>query len=339
MARRQLLSNEAWAARLAPAVDDREVIRHYTLSEDDFDVVMRKRLDTSRLGYALALCLMRHPGRSLEQGEALPVQIVGYVARQSGIAPGVFDNSPDRDKERRKHLAEATRRFGYRAFDRAVLKDLMGWLMPSAQVTRAAEPLIDMMIDELRRRQILLPPPRVLELVVHQARHRGERVIHEALIGTLSVERRAVLDALLAIRPETTVTQLAWLQNASRSPAARNIPRLIERLQVIREFALDRRLAERVPTLVFDRLAAERRRMTARHIRDLTTGRRHAVLIATVVALETELTDATLFMFDKLMGLLARRWQRIVSEPSHGRGAHRRSLSNGQTRSARHIPY
>lgn len=339
LARRQLLSNKAWAARLAPAVDDREVIRHYTLSEDDFDVVMRKRLDKSRLGYALALCLMRHPGRSLEQGEALPVQIVGYVARQSGIAPGVFDNSPDRDKERRKHLAEATRRFGYRAFDRAVLKDLMGWLTPSAQVTRAAEPLIDMMIDELRRRQILLPSPGVLELVVHQDRHRGEPVIHEALIGTLSVERRVVLDALLAIRPETTVTQLAWLQNASRSPAARNIPRLIERLQVIREFAVDRRLAERVPPLVFDRLAAERRRMTAQDIRDLTTGRRHAVLIATVGALETELTDATLFMFDKLMGSLARRWQRIVSEPSQGRGAHRRSLSNGQTRSARHIPY
>jgi TnpA family transposase len=96
MARRQLLSNEAWAARLAPAVDDREVIRHYTLSEDDFDAIMRKRLDASRLGYALALCLMRHPGRSLEQGEALPVQMVGYVARQLGIAPGVFDNSSSR---------------------------------------------------------------------------------------------------------------------------------------------------------------------------------------------------------------------------------------------------
>jgi hypothetical protein len=54
MARRQLLSNEAWAARLAPVVDDRDVIRHYTLSEDDFDVIMRKRLDASRLGYALA---------------------------------------------------------------------------------------------------------------------------------------------------------------------------------------------------------------------------------------------------------------------------------------------
>ena len=142
---------------------------------------------------------------------------------------------------------------------------------------------------------------------MHQARQRGERVIHEALIGTLPVEKRAALDALLVMRPETTVTQLAWLQSASQSPAARNILRIIDRLQVIRALALDRRLAERVPALVFERLAAEGRRMTAQHIRDLTTARRHAVLFATVVALETELTDATLFMFDKLMGSLARR--------------------------------
>ena len=103
---------------------------------------------------------MRHPGRSLEQGEALPVQIVGYVARQLGIAPGVFDNNPERDRERRKHLAEAMRRFGYRPFDRAALKDLIGWLTPAAQVTRAAEPLIDMTIGELRRRHSS-PSPRI----------------------------------------------------------------------------------------------------------------------------------------------------------------------------------
>jgi uncharacterized protein DUF4158 len=86
MARRQLLSNEAWSARLAPAVDDREVIRHYTLSEDDFDGIMRKRLDASRLGYALALCLMRHPGRSLEQTTSFPP----VLAILSTVAFGVL---------------------------------------------------------------------------------------------------------------------------------------------------------------------------------------------------------------------------------------------------------
>ena len=58
---------------------------------------------------------------------------------------------------RRRFFAKAPRRFGYRPFDRAVWKDLIGWLTPAAQVARAAEPLIEMMIGELRRRQILSP--------------------------------------------------------------------------------------------------------------------------------------------------------------------------------------
>jgi hypothetical protein len=88
-------------------------------------------------------------------------------------------------------------------------------------------------------RQILLPPPRVLELIVHQARSRGERVAHSALIGTLSSGQRATLDALLSIKAETTLTQLGWLRTASRSPAARNIVRLIERLRFVRDRGLD----------------------------------------------------------------------------------------------------
>jgi hypothetical protein len=53
--------------------------------------------------------------------------------------------------------------------------------------------------------------------------------------------------------------------------------------------------------------------MTAGHIGDLAPDRRHAVLLATIIAIETDLTDATLFMFDKLMGSLARRAENRTS--------------------------
>ena len=114
MARRRLLSEAAWAARLACATDEREVVRHYTLNDDDLDVIVRKRLDANRLGFAVALCLMRFPGRALERDETAPEPMLGYVARQLGAAGAIFDNGADRDKERRKHLAEIMRRFGYR---------------------------------------------------------------------------------------------------------------------------------------------------------------------------------------------------------------------------------
>ena len=307
MARRQLMSAQDWQVRLDPATGEREVIRHYTLDEDDLDVIMRKRRDVNRLGFALTVCLMRHPGRAMEQGEVIPLPIVQYVARQIAITPDIFDNDASRDRERRKQLAEAMRQFGFLGFDRAALRDLTGWLTPAAQVNRKAEPLIDMLIAELRRRKMLLPSPRVLELVVVQARLRGERILQEALTGPLTDDQRGALDALLSLRAQTPMTHLAWLQTGSRSPAARNITGMIERLDVVRGLGLDHRLAERVPSQVFERLAAEGRRMSAQHIGDLAWDRRHAVLLATLLALETELTDASLFMFDKLMVSLARR--------------------------------
>ena len=64
---------------------------------------------------------------------------------------------------------------------------------------------------------------------------------------------------------------------------------------------------------MFERLADEGMRMTAGHIGDLAPDRRHAVLLATIIAIETDLTDATLFMFDKLMGSLARRAENRTS--------------------------
>jgi len=55
-------------------------------------------------------------------------------------------------------------------------------------------------------------------------------------------------------------------------------------------------------------------RMTAQHLRDLTGPRRQAVLCATVIKLESLLTDAALSMFGKLMGSVARKAARRSDE-------------------------
>ena len=54
--------------------------------------------------------------------------------------------------------------------------------------------------------------------------------------------------------------------------------------------------------------------MTAQHLRDLAQPRRSATVAAVAIRLEAELTDATLLMFDKLMGGLSRRAERRASD-------------------------
>jgi TnpA family transposase len=66
MARRRLLSDEQLAPLWAWASDERAIVRHYTLSRADLDLIAKKRTASNRLGFAVLMCGMRFPGRALE---------------------------------------------------------------------------------------------------------------------------------------------------------------------------------------------------------------------------------------------------------------------------------
>jgi len=72
MARRRLLTGEQWAKFLAVPNDERELVRYYTLGRDDLDAIATKRTARSRLGYAVLLCYLRHPGRVPDPDEMPP---------------------------------------------------------------------------------------------------------------------------------------------------------------------------------------------------------------------------------------------------------------------------
>src|SRR3546814_2988157 len=111
--------------------------------------------------------------------------------------------------------------------------------MPVAQT--AAQPLLlaGTVIDELRRRRVLLPPSAVIEAIVRHARQQAEQLTHAILTNGIEPEKLTVLDALLTRRSDQGTTWLAWLRNATQSPAPRNILRLIERLDQGRTLTLD----------------------------------------------------------------------------------------------------
>jgi TnpA family transposase len=91
---------------LAPPNDEREIVRHYTLSRDDLDLIAGKRSGHSRLGFAVLLCYMRHPGRVLEANEIPPPELLSFIADQLDIDPGAFAEYRRRDQSRREQLAD-----------------------------------------------------------------------------------------------------------------------------------------------------------------------------------------------------------------------------------------
>lgn len=214
MVRRRLFSDEHWAGLFALPADERDVVRHCTLTPEDLALIGVKRSAPNRLGYALLLCALRHPGRALDVGEVPPVPMVAYVAGQLGVDPATLAAYTGRPQTRREQLGDLMRRGGFRSFGRAEARTLVAWLTPITQIGRRPSQLAGMLIDELRRQRILLPTPRVLELMIHHARARAERVTHRALLEGMAPEQAAELDGLLTPLPERGGSSSPGLQFA-----------------------------------------------------------------------------------------------------------------------------
>src|SRR5262249_37048379 len=157
-------------------------------------------------------CYMRHPGRVLEANEIPPPALLSFIADQLGIDPGAFAEYRRRDQPRREQLADLMTRLGYRSFDRATSRGFIAWLTPIAQNIRRPDRLVEMLLEELRRQRVLLPVPRVLEMLVHQARTRAEQVSYHALAEGLTETQLDALDTLLAPKLGTALSGMAWVR-------------------------------------------------------------------------------------------------------------------------------
>ena len=110
--RRQQLSETQIAALFDPPAEPRELVRYYTLTETDSAMVRRCRGDHSRLGYALMLCYLRHPGRPLWTNERPSAALVSFVAEQIDVRPEAIGDYLASEQNRRRMLPNCRTGFG-----------------------------------------------------------------------------------------------------------------------------------------------------------------------------------------------------------------------------------
>lgn len=65
MPRRRMLTDRQQAALLDMPTEEASMLRHYTLADDDLEIIRARRRPHNRFGFALQLCALRYPGRVL----------------------------------------------------------------------------------------------------------------------------------------------------------------------------------------------------------------------------------------------------------------------------------
>ena len=82
MARRTVLTSRQRSALFALPEREADLLRLYTLSDEDLQNIGARRRPRNKLGFALQLCVLRHPGRLLAPVEFVSPAVVDFIGRQ-----------------------------------------------------------------------------------------------------------------------------------------------------------------------------------------------------------------------------------------------------------------
>ena len=165
MARRKFLKIQDQQELFGVPTDEDSLIRHYTLSPSDRLEIEVRRRKHNQLGFAVQLCMMRHPGRALMVHEIPPRAMLNYIAEQLDADPESFRSYARREETRREHIAHLLSYFGKRT---ATAQDRRAALLSAVETATATDKghsIAQAIVTTLRERKVLLPAPDTIERI------------------------------------------------------------------------------------------------------------------------------------------------------------------------------
>lgn len=286
---------------------EEELIITYTLSENDLVIIKNHcRTNVNKLGFAVLLSYMKHPGIILGS-EVFPNQnILQFIGNQLGIDILEWKNYGKREQTRREHINILQTVYAFRIFtnrDYIIYKEL---LQDTALKTDKSFILAEELVKLLRNNRILLPAVGTIERLCSEALITAEKQIYDILSSSLSNHQKQLLDTLLNLHEKGSVSKLNWLKQSPSAVNSKFLLMHIKRLKTIKEINLPKDIGKNIHQNRLLKIAREGRQMTPQHLRDFEESRRYATLVAVLLETKASIIDEIIEMNDKIIGSLFR---------------------------------
>ena len=302
MAHRTILTERQRAALFDLPTSEAEMLRHYTLADDDLDHIRGRRRPENRIGFALQLCALRYPGRLLSNGEVIPDKVLRFIGAQLGITGEALLAYAARRQTRQQHLEALRAIYGYKMFTGRGSRDLKAWLEGEAEVARSNEDLARRFVTECRRTLTILPGLSVIERLCADALVAAERRVEARIADRLDDPMRARLDALLSDDVDGRVSRFVWLRQFEVGKNSADANRLLNRLEFLQGLGLAAAALDGVPPHRIARLRRQGERYFSDDLRDISGDRRLAILAVCTVEWQAAIADAVIETHDRIVG-------------------------------------
>jgi TnpA family transposase len=289
--------------RYAGEPSPEQLARFFHLDDADRDLIVLRRGDHMRLGFAVQLCTVRFLGTFLDDPREAPSGIAIVLAKQLGIADAGSLVRYAASERRRDHTVEIRDRYGYRLFADAPMQwRLLRWLYALCWTgTDRPSALFDQATAWLMTHKVLLPGATVLERTIARVRSRANSRLWRLLAARITSDQKQRLDALLVIPEGGRQSPMDRLRSGPALQSTPELVRAIERLDEVRQLAAGLPHTERLPKTRVLAMARFAGAAKAQAVARLPDERRAATLLAFIRALEASAQDDVLDLFDLLV--------------------------------------
>lgn len=320
MPRRSILSTIERMSLIELPESHDDLIRYYTFNESDLALIKQHRGDSNRLGFAVQLCLLRHPGFALAGNMEIPEELIQWVSRQIQVNSDSWLKYGEREQTKRGHLQEIRAYLGLSPFGQSEYGLLLHELTNLALQTDKGFLLAKHAIEILRQQNIVLPSISVIERVGAEAITNANRQIYQTLIEFLSEDQKQQLDKLLKLKPQNNTTWLVWLRQSPLKPNSRYMLEHIERLKAFKALDLPEDIGRHIHQNRLLKIAREGGQMTPQDLGKFEHERRYATLVALVLEGMATITDELIDLHDRILTKLYRTAKNKHQQAFHKQG-------------------
>ena len=297
--------SETELARLASFPEEipgDDLIRAFTLTGADRDLVAIRRGAANRLGIALQLCALRYLGFVPRNLSAAPRSAACFVADQLKVSPDEIQSYARREQTRftALHRGSGTPRL----LDAPVTglgrtRSLAGSNGPLSTMLRRFS--FASLVERLRTERLVFPAPDRIVRLVSSARGRAQERTYTLVEPLLSAERRAQLDGLLEAKASNSWSTLKWLGQGASGESPGSIKSEVAKLAFLRQLgAHEWDLSDLNPNRR-KFLVQVGRRSTSQTLQRMSDRRRYPILVVLLHETTLDLVDEIVDLFNRAL--------------------------------------
>jgi TnpA family transposase len=278
-----------------------EIEHFFTLGEDGFAAVRRRRRVLNRLALALQIGFLKMTGGTLNSVEIIPPGVLEHLGHQLGYAPPRIASIRALYRRRRTlfdHQAATLDALGRTEPSEHAERGLVAYLRREAGVVFDNAELIARSRSWLVDHDYLLPRERDIRRLVAAARRHQEQILFKAIATVVGPGRETWLPRLLAPIEDGGISRLEWLGAVPSGKGPTSLEAQTDKVGYLKELGADRLVFSDLPLAGLKHFA---RRMMSRKAAALARIKdpHRTIEIACFLRLRLlQLTDASLTLLD-----------------------------------------